>query len=286
MAFETYEESRHSGQPIDLYLFTYGPDPEHYYAYTNAKENYTLDGIVYEAVPIQRDSPKSSGSLDKTTYKVTAARDIGLAELFRVHPPSRVVTLVIRSGHLPDIAQEFMATWSGRVLGYERQDSEIVLTCEPSSTSMKRPGLRWNYQIPCPHLLYGPECRADPVPRTVTGTVASMSNLSVTLNDGWAALSIIKYRQGVVRWTAPDGRVIVRQVLGVTAPNTLRLDAPLVDLTVGMTISIAAGCNHQTVSAGGIGDGDCVNVHNNGPNFGGCKWIPLDNPIGLGNRFY
>lgn len=282
--YETYETSRHSGRPIDIYLFTYGPEASHYYAYTSHVDDVEIDGIIYLAIPISRDNTKSSGSLDKAVYRVKLARDVEILDLFRVYPPSQMVTLTIRSGHLPDPDVEFLTVWAGRVLGYERQDSEAILSCEPVSTTMKRVGLRRHYQIRCPHLLYGPDCRANQAARTVAATVSIVDGLNITLVGGWTALALEKYRQGRVQWTGADGQVEIRQVLGTFEPNTLRMDALLRGLQAGMTVSVSAGCNHLTSAPGG--GGDCVDLHNNGPNFGGCKWIPTKNPIGSFNRFY
>lgn len=291
MTFENFEEGRFSGEPIDLFFFRYGEGTTDYYAYTNAVRAIVFDDglglgpISYEPLPINRDSVKSSGTLDKSAFKVTAPRDIPLADLFRVYPPSYVVTLVIRQGHISDPDQDYKVAWTGRILGYERVGSEVVLTCEMASTSMRRTGLRRHYQFSCPHLLYGEDCGADQVAATVAAEVASVSGLTVTFVDGWAAKPLIKYRQGIVRWTNLEGRTEIRQVLGVTEPNTLRLNGLLRDLTAGVIAQVSLGCNHQT-SPIGVGDGDCTNLHNNGPNFGGCKWIPTKNPVGSSNRFY
>jgi hypothetical protein len=143
----------------------------------------------------------------------------------------------------------------------------------------------------CPHYLYGDDCKASRPAATVAGVVASMSGYDVTLTGGWNAHDITKYRQGEFRWVLPSGETEIRQVLRVTAPNTLTLSGTLTGLTVGAAVSVALGCNHLT-SPVGDGIGDCTNLHvqqdgvtPNGPNYGGCKWIPKKNPIGFVNQF-
>lgn len=281
MAFEDKETSRYSGQPVDLFLFRYGSQPGSYYAYTNAEEDITFDDgdgdKVYEAVPISRDSVKSSGTLDKSALTLRSKRDLSMGSIFRIYPPSSVVTLTIRQGHLNDGGGEFLVAWAGRLLSYERQGSERVMTAEPISTSLRRSGLRRFYQIACPHYLYGDDCRANRAAATVTGTVLSISGYVVTLSPGWNAQPVEKYRQGEFRWTQADGETAIRQVLKV-AGDALTLSGPTMDLAVGNTVSVALGCNHLT-SPTGDGVGDCTNLFNNGQNYGGCKWIPTKNPI-------
>jgi hypothetical protein len=45
MTFEAREVSRQLGQPVNLYYFRYGEDPDSYYAYTDAEEQIEVDGI-------------------------------------------------------------------------------------------------------------------------------------------------------------------------------------------------------------------------------------------------
>lgn len=285
MTFPTKEESRYSGQPVDLYLFRYGTQPLSYFAYTNAKEEITLeDGITYVPATISRDRVTSSGSLDKASLKIRAQRDISVRDLYIIYPPSHVTNLTIRQGHLNDPDEEFLVCWSGRVLSVEREDSECIIAGEPISTSMRQPGLRRYYQIGCTHYLYGPDCRADRDARTVVGIVTAVGDFSLTVSPGWNDVAVGKYVQGEVRWLLANGETQIRTIMRVVG-NVLTLNGPTLGVAVTDVIDIAAGCNHQTSSIA-AGTGDCTVIHENGPNFGGCKWIPKSNPIGIKNTFY
>src|SRR5690606_25380278 len=132
-----------------------------FYAYTDAETAVVFEGITYVPIPISRSAVKASGTLDKSALKVSVPINAEIAELFRIYPPAQVVTLVIRQGHIGDPDSEFLVHWSGRVLSTERKDSECEFSCEPIATSMRRTGLRRHYQIGCPHVLYGPRCRAS-----------------------------------------------------------------------------------------------------------------------------
>lgn len=297
MTFENYEITRARGAPADLYLFRYGEQDPSYLAYTDALRPVVFHDPVYdqdvtfEPVAISRDSIKSSGSLDKAVMKITAPMDLSIGSFFRIYPPSRVVTLTIFQGHLDDPDSDYLVQWAGRLTSFEREGSNAVMGAEPVSTSLRRAGLRRHYQIMCPHYLYGDDCRASRTAATVPGVVASMSGHTVTLVGGWNPNPLVKYRQGEFRWTLDSGEVEIRQIIRVTAPNTLTLSGALVGLSNGDAVEVSLGCNHTT-SKLGEGDGDCVNLHfqadevtPNGPNFGGCKFIPKKNPIGFVNLF-
>ncbi|ASY68907.1 phage BR0599 family protein [Sinorhizobium fredii] len=285
MSFSGIETSRQRGAPVTLYLFVYGgaegdSPPPQAFAYTDAEQDITYEGFTYVPKPITRDNVNSSGTLDKSTLQIRMPRDIELAEEFRVYPPAQVMSLIIRQGHLsdPDSPREFLVCWSGRVLSVGREGDECVIAGEPVSSSLRRPGLRRNYQLGCPHVLYGAQCQASEAAATVTATVASISGTSITLNAGWdGAFDAAKFTEGLVKWTNDTGGIEIRKILSVSG-DTLSLGGLLRDLNASDTVSVILGCNHQM--------GDCRDLHDNIHNFGGCPWIPTKNPIGFRNNYY
>lgn len=287
MAFEDFEESAESGQPVSLYLFRYGSQPLEYYAYTDADlaagEVLTISSIDYEPRPISRAAHSQDGTLDKSALKITTDVSTEVAELFRVWPPSTVVTLVIAEGHIGDPDSEFLVVWAGRIVAATRSASELNLTGEPVSTSLRRPGLRRHYQIGCMHQLYGPQCRADKVSKTVPATVASITGASITLNAGWnGAFAAAKFLGGLLEWPTPGGSTNVRTILRVTG-DTLMLSGIPQDLVATDAVDVVVGCNHRAYAED---DGDCQPLHANILNYGGCRWIPIQNPIGTFNNYY
>jgi hypothetical protein len=273
--FAPIETSRTQGAPIWLYRFHFGGRE---FCYTSFEREIVHSGSTYAVKAIKHDSPKASGNLDKSSLRVTAQRDMDIRDLFLIWPPSTVVNLTIRVGHDGDPDEQFLVCWSGRVLSFERNGSESIMQCQPISTSMRQPGLRFPYSIMCPHYLYGPECGASRAAATVYSTVVSMSGFNVTLPAGWnAAFPVGKFAQGDARWTNLDGEPEIRTIMSVSV-NTLRLSGALIGMIAGTSIAVALGCNHKTG-----GEGDCTTLHNNGMNYGGCKWIPLKNPVSSNN---
>jgi hypothetical protein len=283
MAYDDFESSRELGDPVQCFLFRYGPDPANYYAYTDSTQEQTVDGITYVPRPVNRDTINADGTLDKSAIKI--AIDVGteVAELFRVYPPAYVVSLVIRQGHIGDPDSEFLVIWAGRIVACQREGSEAQLSGEPVSTSLRRPGLRRHYQYGCPHVLYGPMCRADKASKTLSATVASVDGATVVMNSGWnGAFDADKFLGGLFEWVDDDGLTDRRAILRITG-DTLSLSGIVAGLAASDTVSVVLGCNHKAYAED---DGDCLPLHNNIANFGGCRWIPTKNPIGFHNNYY
>lgn len=283
MSFADFEASRELGDPVQLFKFVYGPGPTDYYAYTDSTEEQTVDGVVYAPVPIERGNIDTNGTLDKTAIKINTDIGTELAEIFRVYPPAYVVSLIIRQGHIGDPDSEFLVIWAGRIVAAQREGGEAVLSGEPISTSLRRPGLRRHYQYGCPHQLYGPHCLADKASKTVTATVDSVTGAAVTLDAGWeGAFDPAKFLGGLFEWVNDDGLTDRRTILRITG-NVLSLSGIAKDVDPGDSVDVILGCNHKAYAEDG---GDCQPLHDNILNYGGDRWIPVKNPIGTYNNYY
>lgn len=278
MTFEEIEESRDLGLPVHLFLFRYGAAVNSFFAYTDADEVITHLGIDYIPTAIGKPSISTSGTLDKTSLEITTAFNSSLADLFLSYPPSYVINLTIRQGHISDPDQVYIVSWTGRVLSCARSGNEATFDCEPIATSLKRPGLRRNYQYGCPHALYGTACKANKVTATVNTTVAGTLGAIISLPPGWTAIPQDKYINGLIEWDEPSGDVSLRSILRTTSPNTFVTSGDLSSLTVGQPIRISLGCDRTMT--------DCLNLHNNIHNFGGHPFIPTKNPLSNQNQYF
>lgn len=283
MSFDTFEGSRELGDPVQLFKFIYGPDPSDFYAYTDHTDELTVDSITYAPVPIDRGNIDANGTLDKSAIKINTDIGAEIAEIFRVYPPAYVVSLIIRQGHIGDPDNEFLVVWAGRIVAAHREGGEAVLSGEPVSTSMRRPGLRRHYQFGCPHQLYGPHCLADKPSKTLSATVASVTGATVTLTAGWeGAFDPAKFLGGLFEWVNDDGLTDRRTILRV-AGDTLSLSGIAKGVAASDTVDVILGCNHKAYAED---DGDCLPLHDNIANYGGDRWIPLKNPVGTYNNYY
>lgn len=278
-----YEGSRELGDPVQLFQFKYGQALGDYYAYTDHTEELTIGGITYTPVPIERESIDTNGTLDKSAIKIDTDISSEIAEIFRVYPPAYVVSLIIRQVHVDDPDLDYKVIWAGRIVAAHRENGQAVLSGEPVSTSMRRPGLRRHYQYGCPHQLYGPQCRADKASKTLSATVASVLGATVTLTAGWnGAFATDKFLGGLFEWVNDAGLTDRRTILRI-AGNTLSLSGIPKDVDPADTVDVVVGCNHKAYAEDG---GDCQPLHDNILNYGGCRWIPLKNPVSTYNNYW
>lgn len=280
MTFDAREKSRTLGRPVHLYLWRYDPAPNCYFAYTSAERevvmfvNDDLGDVIFTPVPITHGNITSSAALDKSTMEVRTPRDIGLAAKFPLWPPSKVITLTIFEGHVGE--DEFKLAWAGKTLGWKRDQNEAVYSCDNSGLSMKRTGLRRNYQIMCNYVLYDQRtCKADKAAATFDAAVTDVQGPLVSVAGSW---EVEKFARGLAEWDCEDGRTEVRTITRFEA-GVLHLSGRASELEAGMTVRISYGCN--LIYNDPLG---CP-LHNNKVNFGGDPFIPDENPIGVINNF-
>lgn len=285
--FGIVQMSREDNEPVSLYLFRYGVATANVYGYTDAEDPITLDGVVYNPVPIGRGKTRASGGLDKSTLKIETSIDTEIVQLYLDGGPSYRTTLVIRSGDvtLPVTIGNFPVVFAGRVVGIEPKIPVCEIAAEPASTAMRGPGLRRHYQFGCPHVLYGKRCLADQNAVKQETTVSSFTKVGIVVPGGWnGPVPLDKFFNGYVTWTAADGRVEVRTILSATSGG-ITVTRRITNLVDATALTVFPGCNHQ--------DNDCRDLHvelgsgvSNIVNFGGQKHIPTKNPIGITSQYY
>lgn len=267
--FDFITKSRFFGRPIELYEFVYGDSASDKYFFTDADYPIVNGSDTFLPVPISRSTSDNSGTLDKSTLEIRLQRDNPVAELFRVYPPNRAVTLTVFQGEAEDTDGQWKALWTGRVLAVGWEGSEAKMACEPISTAMRRVGLRRNYQYMCPHVLYGPKCGKSKT--NVAVSVIGSTSRTVTVSGSLGTVD--HFIGGVFEWTDTNGvhqsRTIVSATLIQGSGVLLRVNGLILGL--GVSATMAKGCQH-TLSF-------CTDVHNNPHAFGGQPWIPLKNPV-------
>lgn len=285
MGYNTYADSRDQGAPIELYLFRYGPGADDVFAYTNSERPVSIvhevggAATVYTPTAISRGDITESGGMDKKDLSVEAPANSEIADMFKGWPPSQVVSLTVYEGEIDDSSKELAVVWNGRVLGSTISGTVSTLRCESAYTGMQRTGLKRHYQYGCPHQLYGPMCKADKAAATRSTTVSSISGAEISLPVGWnGAFAAAKFANGFASWTRSDGRKELLAILKSVDADTLLLAARPRDLVAGQAIDLILGCDHTLT--------DCTSLHGNTPNFGGCPYIPTENPVGIKNNFY
>ena len=282
MTYDARESSRHSGTSITLFLMRgaqdtgYGP-----FAFCNGETPFVRDGITYTPWPIKHGKISQSGGLDNTELEVSMAAGSALDALFIAYPPSQVINISIFEGHIGDAPtnENFPAIWVGRINSASYSGNETQLVCTPVSTSIRRPGLRRNYQVGCPHALYGEQCKASKAAATITATVSGISGREVTITT--IPTNLGRYAGGLLEWVDPaTGWTEIRTIAktkSAAGKATFTIRGIVKGLTAGMTLSVVRGCNRQMTG--------CI-THSNILNYGGQPLIPLENPLSQKNQFY
>lgn len=277
--FGLFQSSRNRAEPVFLYDIVHGSGAGQRLYLTDAEQPISHEGNTYLVTAIEHSEVKASGSLDNTKLELRCPFENPLTQVFLVHPPDMTTTLRIRQGDMNDPDQEFITIWSGRILSFSADNIESKFDCEPIGTATRRPGLRRNFQFGCPHVLYGPRCRANRLARTVSAQPQHIGGSVVSFGTGWhGPFEPLKFIGGLAEWDTPEGGVITRTILQVGVTGQLVLNGVPSDLTTFTQVRLSTGCNHQ--------QNDCQDLHENIANYGGQPWIPLKNPIGNYNSFY
>lgn len=271
MSFLAQEQGVDTSSPIELYEFVY--DGERWY-YTSGDTSYQ-DPItlrLYEPLIITRGNIVFSSEANRNTLDLGVVRDTPFLNLFRVTAPSGVVLVTIKRVHRTDIVDEISVLWSGRILNVEWDTITAKLMCESIRTSSKRYGLRRNFQLQCPHVLYGSGCGVSKASYEVTTNVTSIIGTTLTLS-GIGSYATDYFAGGMLQWTNSSVVAEERRLITSNSGGGLTVVSPPVGLTVGDSVKLYPGCDH------GISSNGCEKFSNT-DNFGGFPHTPMKNPFG------
>lgn len=273
MTYNATELSIQGGEPVELYEFVVDTVT---YRFTSRDEDYDYAGHTYSSLdPLTRTEIEDTGEIAKNDLTVSAPRDFVIAEMFRIVPPSSVVQFTLWEVHGSDGAQERIVKWRGRVLNAEWSNEEAKLTCQSVFTSLKQFGLRRLYSRQCPHVLYGPECRADQPSKKLTAVVLSIDGLILHVPDA-DALADHWFDGGWIEWERSPG-VVERRAIRDHVGDELVMTHQILGFEAGVTIDIFPGCDHTVAT--------CQSKFANVENYGGFPYVPRKNPFGGGTVF-
>ena len=251
-----------------------------FFAFTNAEKPVMRDGITFQPWPVEHGDFSQDGTLDKSGLDVTLAVGTGIDAMFSAGAPSGVLNLIIYKGHhgLGSDAKNWPVEWSGQVAGVSfKNNNRLTVSAQSIATSMSRPGLRRNYQLHCPHALYGESCRASLRNASALVTISGATSTYVTLSSA-PPVARGKYAGGLLFWTDANGTRQVRTILSISATNRVNVRGIISGLSSGDEVTIALGCNRKM--------NDCRDLHGNILNFGGQPFIPLQSPVSSTSIFY
>lgn len=250
--------SRH----VEIYDFARGAD---HWRYTEADRAIVVDAQTYAAAPgLKRERITQSAEENKSGLEITAPLSLDLLQLWRPYPPTERVTLLLRRVRKSDGA--VFSAWAGVISDIDEDDHAAKIRCQRHMAAMGGNGLRRNWQVACPLVLY--RCgvsqdafRTDAVLANATATTISAA-VFATKPDGY-------FTGGFVRWAAgtfTEHRFIVGHV-----GDTLTLMTPAA-LATGAAVAVFPGCDHTLAT--------CDSKFGNAVNNGGQHTIPTKNPFG------
>lgn len=262
MTYDASEQSVQAGAPVEIYEFARNAKV---WRFTSAAEDLVVESENYSAELLRRSAIETTTEQARNALTIETRRNFEIADLFRISPPTDVISVTVRRYHRGD--GELAVIWKGRVLNAEWSGAMATLRCEPVSVSLGRIGLQRLCQTSCPHVLYGPGCLVDETLHQINTTVDAISGSVITL----AALLDRPYGGGWVQKVDADGnfeRRFIRSFSGLA----LTLSRPFADLSVSDAVTAFPGCDHTMTT--------CDSTYDNILNYGGTPFIPRQNPFG------
>jgi len=268
---QTETEAR--GRPREAFEFIRGG--QHWRLTSNSSDILLQQGS-FRSANISRGAIEFTPDPNRDAITITLDKDEEVAKLLRGRSQAEVVAVIIYRAHeeFTDSGESSFPVkaeviWSGRVLSEKLSGLVVEMNCEPSSTSLKRVGLRRLWQRQCPHVLYDSStCKVASSSKTVTAAVTAISGSTITVS----AVEGGMYPGGLLEWVNPATSSIEARMIKDQEGNVLTLSYNIPSLVVNDVVTLAAGCNHTS--------DNCLNKFDNLNNYGGAPFIPESHPFG------
>lgn len=270
MSFDSIETSAQDGAPVEIYTFMRDAAV---WRFTSADRDVTVSSATYTQAAIRRSEVEAGQELIRSGITLDVPRTFAVADLYRISPPTSVVTCLVRQYHEGD--GELAVVWTGRIVNVEFQGAAARITMEPIFTSVRRMGLRRMYQRQCPHVLYsqGPGlCNVVEADHDVAGSVDSITGFVVSVSEA-DALPDGHFSGGYLEFE-PSAGVFERRSIELHVGADLTLATSPTGLAVSGAVRLVPGCDHVQESTQG-----CAKFSNEA-NFGGFRFMPDTNPFG------
>lgn len=263
--YEDFENSAHSGQPVECYKFM---GTFRTYRYTSAEVEQTVNGETYDPAPVKRGQVKAGTQADDNLtldidlpFNTDVVKDYAYAE-----SPPRLVVEVYRVHRQSDHATEWALYWKGLATSFivEGFVAKIrIPSIFARALQGDLPNVYW--QAPCNHVLYDSRCKVSRGAHTISTTVTAVGSTAFNVTSDGGVDNALKAGEAVILRTG-ERRLIVGNLAG-----TISIVYPFVDLRVGDDVQLVDGCDHSFTT--------CKAKFANEVNFGGHPYIPADNPF-------
>lgn len=286
MAFNQIETSDYYATAVFLYEFQIG---ENIWRYTAADSDIAAGGAAWQHASIEHDRVSQTGDADQDSVSLTLPSDLIPAVAYIGSAPSQQMMVRFRKAH--DGEPQAPVYWVGLVSSVDwPAPGKVTISLIPLSATMQREGLSMTYQRGCRLALYGQGRGRCNVDREAFRTEAEITSLASSvlevdsidgLPGGWFSGGFIEWEDPIRgrEWRTVEEHAIVTEEIGQTPEGEpimgevpkLRMFGLTDGLSVGMTVSVFAGCS-RTIKT-------CDEKFNNTPNFGGQPHLPGDSPF-------
>lgn len=266
MTSEARDLSIQDGAPIELWEFmVYGQK----YRYTTASEDYVFDSQTYLSPgALSHSEFEETTEIPKNNITLSVPIDFEILDYYDDVPPDDVILLSIFETHRGE--DDAALKWTGSVLNGMRNEEGGELTCENIYTSLRRTGLRRIYSRACPHVLYGPACKAQDTAFRIQVQLDSVDGINIT-SSVLATFADGRFAGGLLEYEPTPGR-IHRRGLKTHAGNAAVMTHALPGLDGLAQVFLYPGCKHDLP--------DCDDFFDNVENYGGFPFVPRQNPMG------
>lgn len=281
MSFDLINPSRFLGRPVQLFVVTRQGVVQRY---ANAASDLTVGGNAYIGGQIEHSEIKETAekAKDKITVKLAYLRNPAalefpatqpLGDWFHPYPPGDPVTVTCLLWHYGD-ADPPVVEWTGRVTQPDFTDTELTLTCEPTSglAGARGQGPRWQracWKVPYSTGIRG--CGMDPEDFKVTGPLTYAS--AATLKAALFATSPFNLAGGWISWTNPATGLVERRPIASHAGDTLTVNYGGAGLAVGVEATALPTCPRSW-------QGCSERFPDPENHYGGALHKPVQNPEG------
>lgn len=243
----------------------------------------TYNGVTYQPAAIQRGSISESADLTRNTLDLTMPQDLDVLDQFRGVAPSEPLSVLVLRQKISDGSVSII--WGGVVGGVTWGTHDVQMHCLPPMASMEALALRRNWQVACPHVLYGAGdgmCNASRTAVQATATITAVAGNVIhaaafaAQPDGWWAGGYIQWQSGqMTEW---------RTITNHTG-DAVTLMTPAL-MGVGTVVTALPGCDHTLATcASKFTSTNPADTNGNSANYGGQPGIPVKNPFGSDNIY-
>lgn len=237
MTYETREQSRDSGEPIEFVQFA---RDGFFWRYTSDTEDQVFRGNLYTALPgFFRGPIEQSDEPITMQLQLTLPRTATIAAEFIGSPWPAAMRVIVYRNHRGEPTGAGVRIWSGRVAGASFDRSDLVLACTTVEAVFKSQVGKHVYARECPYMLGDALCGVDLEGHTFDATITarSLDGRTVTVTGpGDLGATPSHYASGV--FLADPRRSLIRS----EAAGVLILQTPLVGLEVGQAVRVQRGC--------------------------------------------